>query len=60
MPFIICKAAYNVLMCILIVVMLSDSSLFNAEFITEIAKLTKGTVESEEVAKWFETIGYEQ
>ncbi len=49
---IICNAVYNVLMCILIVVMLSDTALFNTAFISEIAELTKGSINA--IALWFD------
>ncbi|WP_426349029.1 HAAS signaling domain-containing protein [Alloiococcus sp. CFN-8] len=49
---IICNAVYNVLMCILVVVMLSDTALFNAAFISEIAELTKGSINT--IALWFD------
>ncbi len=49
---IICDAAYNVLMCILVIVMLSDTALFNAAFISEIAELTKGSINT--IALWFD------
>ena len=49
---IICNSVYNVLMCILVVVMLSDTALFNAAFISEIAELTKGPINT--IALWFD------
>ena len=46
MPLIICNAIYNVLMCILMVVMLKDSALINSHFLSEISDITKGSIEA--------------
>lgn len=52
LPLIICDAVYNVMLCILVVTMLSDSALFNAEFVPAIAALTKGPMNT--IALWFD------
>jgi hypothetical protein len=52
MPLIIGNAIYNVLISILVITMLRDSSLFNSEFITTLAEITKGSVST--IAIWFD------
>lgn len=51
MPLVVFHTLYNVLISILIVVMLSDSGLFNPDFIPAIAGLVDGSVET--IAAWF-------
>jgi hypothetical protein len=52
MSLIVINAIYNLLMCILVVVMLSDRSLFKVEFVLAIAEFTKGSIET--VVIWFD------
>lgn len=51
-PLLVGNTLHNVLMCILVVVMLRDSVLFNPEFVPAIAELTKGSMDI--IATWFE------
>lgn len=52
MPIVVCNAIYNVLICILAVVMIRDDALFNPAFVPAIADLTKGSVTT--IAIWFD------
>lgn len=51
-PLIICNSIYNVLMCILVVVMLRDNALFNEQFVPAIVDFTKGSIQTIEI--WFD------
>ncbi|MDD4493173.1 MAG: hypothetical protein PHV32_02285 [Eubacteriales bacterium] len=50
LPIAIVNAAYNVAVCILVIVMLSDHSLINTEFISALAGIIKTTAAN--VSKW--------
>jgi len=46
MPLIILNALYNILMCILLIIMLFDNQLFNINFISAFSNLVNGSIEA--------------
>ncbi|MDF2537313.1 MAG: hypothetical protein K0S76_334 [Herbinix sp.] len=52
MPLAVANAIYNVVSCILLIIMLSDQALFNSEFFHKIVEYTNGT--SQKVTTWID------